>query len=164
MPSAQAKAYLDPEYDQYLDCGGTIDVADNRAFPHAPEDSLSLKFAATLLRGNFGVVDVIIDQSYFSEHYLYPYPIMPDSNPACAASALAPATEVGDYRLTDIRLRLSDAQFGASTNLTATLWVKNLGDEEHHANMIDFGPGFAILTPAYHGLPRTYGLDVAVRW
>ena len=89
---------------------------------------------------------------------------MADSNPACAASALAPATEVGDYRLTDIRLRLSDVQFGASTNLTATLWVKNVGDEEYHVNMIDFGPGFARLTPAYYGLPRTYGLDVAVRW
>ena len=156
--------YLDPEYDKYLDCGGAVDVADNRAFPHAPEDSFNLGIEATLFSGRWGNLDVIIDQSRVSEYYLYPYPIAADTNPACAASALAPATEIGDYVLTDLRLALSDVQFGGSASFSASLWIKNLGDEEYRANMIDFGPGFARLTPAYYGLPRTYGVDLAIRW
>ncbi len=156
--------YLDSEYDKFLDCGGAVDVANNRAFPHAPESSLSLSLEAALFRGSWGQLDVIIDHSHISDYYLYPYPIVADTNPACAASALAPATEVGDYGLTDLRLLLSDVRFGENTSFSASLWVQNLGDEEYRANMIDFGPSFASLTPAYYGLPRTYGLDVVVRW
>ncbi len=156
--------YLDPKYDKYLDCGGAVNVANNRAFPHAPESSLSLGLEAALLSGSWGQLDVIIDYSYISDYYLYPYPIVPDSNPACAASALAPATEVGDYSLTDLRLLLSDVRFGESTSFSASLWAQNLGDEKYRANMIDFGPSFARLTPAYYGLPRTYGVDLVVRW
>ena len=156
--------YLDSEYDKFLDCGGAADVANNRAFPHAPESSLSLSLEAALFRGSWGQLDVIIDHSHISDYYLYPYPIVADTNPACAASALAPATEVGDYGLTDLRLLLSDVRFGENTSFSASLWVQNLGDEEYRANMIDFGPAFASLTPAYYGLPRTYGVDLVVRW
>ena len=156
--------YLDSEYDKFLDCGGAADVANNRAFPHAPESSLSLSLEAALFRGSWGQLDVIIDHSHISDYYLYPYPIVADTNPACAASALAPATEVGDYGLTDLRLLLSDVRFGETTSFSASLWVQNLGDEEYRANMIDFGPAFASLTPAYYGLPRTYGVDLVVRW
>ncbi|MCY4040042.1 MAG: TonB-dependent receptor, partial [Gammaproteobacteria bacterium] len=131
--------YLDSEYDKFLDCGGAADVANNRAFPHAPESSLSLSLEAALFRGSWGQLDVIIDHSHISDYYLYPYPIVADTNPACAASALAPATEVGDYGLTDLRLLLSDVRFGENTSFSASLWVQNLGDEEYRANMIDFG-------------------------
>ncbi len=156
--------YLDSEYDKFLDCGGAVDVANNRAFPHAPESSLSLGIEAALLKGSWGQLDVIIDHSHISDYHLYPYPIVADTNPACAASALAPATEVGDYGLTDVRLLLSDVRFGGNTSFSASLWVQNLGDEEYRTNMIDFGPSFASLTPAYYGLPRTYGVDLLVRW
>ncbi|MCY4323198.1 MAG: TonB-dependent receptor, partial [Gammaproteobacteria bacterium] len=116
--------YLDSEYDKFLDCGGAADVANNRAFPHAPESSLSLSLEAALFRGSWGQLDVIIDHSHISDYYLYPYPIVADTNPACAASALAPATEVGDYGLTDLRLLLSDVRFGENTSFSASLWVQ----------------------------------------
>ena len=39
------------------------------------------------------------------------------------------------------------------------LWGRNLTDEEHITNNIDFGPAFGSLTPAYYLEPRTYGLQ-----
>lgn len=156
--------YLDSEYDKFLDCGGSVDVAGNRAFPHAPEHSFNLSFDALLASGRWGDLSLLVDYSSFSEHYLYPFPITPDSNPACAPSALAPDTQVGDYGLADARLMLSDVTVGERTSLTASLWIRNLGDEEYRKNMIDFGPAFANMTQAYYGLPRTFGVDVVVRW
>ena len=161
---AAGYGYLDPEYDKYLDCGGGVDVAGNRAFPHAPEHSFNASLDATVASGGWGELAFILDYNTFSEHYLYPFPIVPDTNTACAPSALAPATEVGDYAVTNARLLLSDMNLGEETSLSATLWVKNLNDEEYRANMIDFGPAFASMTQAYYGLPRTYGLDVTIHW
>ena len=161
---AAGYGYLDPEHDQFLDCGGTVDVAGNRAFPHAPEHSFNASLDARLARGRWGELALLLDYSRFSEHALYPYPIVPDANPACAPSALAPATEVGDYGLANARLILGGVDLGSTTSMTATLWVKNLGDEKYRANMLDFGPGFASLTTAYYGLPRTYGISLALNW
>ena len=161
---AAGYGYLDPEYDQFLDCGGTVDVAGNRAFPHAPKHSFNASLDAQLARGSWGELALLVDYSRFSKHALYPYPIMPDANPACAPSALAPATEVGDYGLANARLILSDVDLGATASMTATLWIENIGDEKYRANMLDFGPGFASLTTAYYGLPRTYGISFALNW
>lgn len=156
--------YLDSEYDKFLDCGGSVDVAGNRAFPHAPEHSLNLSFDALLASGRWGDLSLLLDYRRVSEHYLYPFPIVPDTNPACASSALAPDTQVGDYGLAHARLMLSDLAVGKGTSLTTSLWVRNLGDEEYRYNMIDFGPAFSSMTQAYYGLPRTFGVDVALRW
>lgn len=156
--------YLDPNYKEFLDCGGTLDVAANRAFPHAPEHSFNASLDARLLSSGWGNLALILDYNRVSEHYLYPFPITPDTNPACAPSALAPDTEVGNYGLANARLILSDVSLGKQTSMTASLWVMNLGDEEYRANMIDFGPAFARLTTAYYGLPRTYGVDLTWRW
>jgi len=154
--------YLDPEYREYLDCGGSVDVARNRAFPHAPRHSFNAGLEARLAQGGWGRLDVLVDASRFSEHDLYPFPITPDTAPACAPSALAPATRVGDYFLANARLVLSGIPLRAGVSMTATLWAKNLADTEYRANMIDFGPGFASLTSAYYGLPRSYGIDLSL--
>ncbi len=161
---AAGYGYLDPEYDKYLDCGGGVDVAGNRAFPHAPEHSFNASLDALVASGGWGELAFILGYHSVSGHYLYPFPIVPDTNAACAPSALAPATEVGDYAVTDARLLLSEVNFDEQLSLSAALWVKNLADEAYRANMIDFGPPFANMTPAYYGLPRTYGLDITIRW
>ena len=44
---AAGYGYLDPNYKKFLDCGGTLDVAANRAFPHAPDTEV----------GNYGLVN-----------------------------------------------------------------------------------------------------------
>ena len=161
---AAGYGYLDPEYDKFLDCGGSVDVSGNRAFPHAPEHSFNASLDALVASTDWGELAFILDYNRVSEHYLYPFPIVPDTNAACAPSALAPSTQVGDYGVTNARLILSDVSVGENTSISATLWVKNLADEEYRANMLDFGPAFASLTTAYYGLPRTYGLDVALHW
>ncbi len=152
-------SYLDPEYDEFLDCGGGVDVARNRAFPHAPKNTFNASLDATLLRNDWGNVRFIADYQRIGNHFLYPFPLTPDSNPACAASALAPATEIDSYTVSNARLLVSDVSVSGDAKLEIALWVNNLADEEYRANMIDFGPGFASLTPAYYGLPRTYGVD-----
>jgi iron complex outermembrane receptor protein len=44
------------------------------------------------------------------------------------------------------------------------LWSRNAADKKYIANMVDFGPGFGHLTPAYYGDPRSYGLSFTARW
>ena len=157
-------SYLDPEYDEYLDCGGSVDVARNRAFPHAPKNTFNASLDATLIRGDWGNVRFIADYQRIGDHNLYPFPFTPDTNPACAPSALAGDTRISSYALSNAHILISDIQIGGDADLQITLWGNNLNDEEYRANMIDFGPGFASLTPAYYGLPRTYGLDITVNF
>jgi len=44
------------------------------------------------------------------------------------------------------------------------LWSRNLTNEEHIINYIDFGPSFGSLTDAYYLEPRTYGVEVTFNW
>ena len=161
---AAGYGYLDPKYDEFLDCGGKVDVANNRAFPHAPEHSFNASLDATLARGGWGALRFIADYHLVSDHHLYPFPFAPDANPACALSALAPATEIDSYGLGNARLVLNDVQLGNDASLAFTLWVNNISDKKYRANMLDFGPLFSSLTTAYYGLPRTYGLNVQLNW
>ena len=157
--------YLDPDYDEFLDCGGGVDVSNNRAFPHAPEHSINATLDATVHEGSWGELRLIADYSWVSEYYLYPFPLQSDTDPACAPAALAPDSEIDSYWVSNVRLVLTDVPLGSSdARLGATLWANNITDEEYRVNMIDFGPGFAGLTPAYFGMPRSYGLDLWVSW
>lgn len=47
-----------------------------------------------------------------------------------------------------------------------TLWSRNLTDEDHIVNYIDFSQLFGNLTDAYYLEPRTYGLKAehAIKW
>lgn len=156
--------YLDPEYDEFFEDVGTPpvsqNVADNRVFPHTPEHTFSANVDAELARTQIGVWRVYLDYSYTDDFYLYPYAIVPE-NPATQQTAAD--TLIDGYGIFNARLQLGEIAVGGTT-VDATLWAKNLADEEYVANRIDFGPAFGNLTQSYFGMPRTYGFELNARW
>lgn len=148
--------YLDTEYDEFIELGQN--VADNRAFPHAPETTLTAGLDARLSEGNMGVFDLGIDVSHTSEYFTYPYALNPVGTENNAYN-----TQVGSRTLLDAQLRWSEIPVG-NQEVSITLWGKNLTDKEYIANYIDFGAGFGGLTPGYWGEPQTYGLTVNMKW
>ena len=153
--------YLDPEYDEFLDAG--VNEADNRAFIHAPENSFNLLADVRLARTAWGDLRGTLDYSWTDDYYTYPYQLAssgPRFNPALA---VAGDTRIESYGVLNARLALSDIALG-DTQAEVALWSRNLTDEEHIINNIDFGPAFGSLRPAYYLEPRTYGLEVRFRW
>lgn len=153
--------YLDAEYDEFIDAG--VNEANNRAVLHAPENSLNLLVDARLARTAWGDLRAVADYSWTDDYYTYPYQLArsgPRFNPL---RPVAGDTLIKSYGVLNARLALQDIPVGDSKAQVA-LWSRNLADEEHIINNIDFGPGFGSLTPAYYLEPRTYGIEVSFRW
>lgn len=150
-------AYLDPEYDEFIDAG--VDVADDRAFPHAPEHTLSLIGDVNIADGPRGRLDASADLQYVSEYFTYPY-TLDRTQPQNAFGSQADARGV-----LNARLAWSEIPVGQSdTKLEVSVWGRNITDEEYLANFIDFGAGFGGLTNGYFGDPRTYGVTLRAKW
>jgi len=154
-------AYLHPEYDRFIDAdaitGVICDVSNDRVFPLAPKNTYSASIDWTLLRTDFGNYRMVLDADHTDSYYLYPY----SKNPAADQVA---ANNKGDARtLLNARLALENVRVG-STTLEFALWGKNLTDKEYVATTLDFGPALASMRQAYYGDPRTYGIDIAVKW
>lgn len=153
--------YLDAKYDEYIDAG--VNEADNRAFIHAPKNTLNLLAEVRLARMAWGELRSTLDYSWIDDYYTYPYQLAssgPRYNPALA---VAGDTRVESYGVLNARLALSEISFG-NTQAQVALWSRNLTDEEHVTNYIDFGPAFGSMRPAYYLEPRTYGLEVSFHW
>ncbi len=72
-------------------------------------------------------------------------------------------TTTSDARtIINARLALNDVSIGNAPRFDVSLWAKNLFDEAYVIQGIDFGAlGFAEQT---YGAPRTFGLDVSVKY
>ena len=163
--------YLDTSYDQFMDYlnpAATIktDQKDNRAFVHAPEHSLNLMLDARLARTSVGTLRGIVDYTYSTSYYLYPYQLArPGSSNYDATHADADATKIGAAGIWNLRLLLTSIPLGRDTDKAeAAIWVRNVADKKHVANMIDFGPGFGGLSQAYYLQPRSYGVSLSYKW
>ncbi|RZV38084.1 MAG: TonB-dependent receptor, partial [Acidimicrobiales bacterium] len=66
---------LDTEYKEFIEFG--MDVADDRAFPHAPKSNFSVGFDWDVAETDFGTVAVSADANHTGEHFLYPYSLTP---------------------------------------------------------------------------------------
>ena len=150
-------AFLDPKYESYLD--GGVDVASNRAFPHAPKTTASLGADLKAAEGTWGRLNLIADLSHVASYYTFPYALVPatpsDQN---ANNTRSPGRTVVNMRATFSKLPLG----GATGELS--LWMKNVTGEDRPQNFIDFGPGFGGLTVAYFPDPRTYGVTLGVKF
>jgi iron complex outermembrane receptor protein len=145
--------YLDAKYDEFID--GGVNVASNRARPHAPKNSLNLLVDATLNRSSFGVLRAVADYSYLSSQYMYAYQLTKvDPTVAVASNSLVEAAG-----FLNLRLLMSNISFGQQ-RLEAAVWMRNALDNKHVANYIDFGPGFGNLRQAYFADPRTFGVSL----
>lgn len=151
-------AYLHPQYDEFIDPSGA-DQADDRAFPHAPKNSLSVFVDAHLAQLKYGELRGVIDYAYQSSIYTYAYQLNPPPGEYDADN-----TRVNAYGLLNARLALADIRISEKVQAEIALWGRNLLDEDAANNFIDFGASFGNLTIAYFNEPRTYGLTGVVRW
>ncbi|MBV6423941.1 MAG: Colicin I receptor [Steroidobacteraceae bacterium] len=154
-------AYLDGEYDKFIDEG--VNQADNRAMIHAPKNSFNALIDGRIVRTGWGDLRGVLDYSWSDDYYTYPYQLAssgPNYNPL---RPIAGDTLVKSYGVLNARLALTDIPVGGWTGEVA-LWSRNLTNEEHIINYIDFGPSFGSLTDAYYLEPRTYGVEVTFNW
>lgn len=151
-------AYLEPKYDEYLD--GGENVADNRAFVHAPKTSFNVVLDSEFLQTPWGALRAVVDYVWTDEFYTYPYQLETrDTSKQTAGNTRVPA-----YGVLNSRLSLVSIPLGGSRQGELTLWGRNLLDEDSPNNFIDFGPSFDNLTVANFVEPRAYGIAGILRW
>ena len=150
-------AYLDPKYKSYLD--GGVDVANNRAFPHAPHVTASVGADWRVLRGNWGRLNLTGDLSYVSKYYTFPFALVT----ALPSDQNANTTQSKGRTIVNMTAAIADIPFGQAKG-QVTFWVKNLTQESNPSNFIDFGPGFGGLTVGYFPDPRTFGATVGIKF
>ncbi|MDD3763430.1 MAG: TonB-dependent receptor [Nevskiales bacterium] len=155
-------AYLDPEYDKFIDAG--VNQADNRAFVHAPENTFNLVLDSELMRRDWGALRAMVDYAYTDAFFTYPYQLAssgPDYNPN---AQIAANSEVDAHGILNLRLAVADVPLGERGTGELALWCRNALDDDTATNFIDFGPGFSNLTVANFEDPRTFGITGIVRW
>lgn len=153
--------YLDPEYDEFFDTG--VNVANNRAFVHAPEHTFSATLDVRLAEMSWGTVGALLDYAYTDSFYTYPYQLAssgPQYNPA---AQIAGDTRVEGMGIVNARIALSELRWAGLTAEVA-LVGRNLTNVDQPANYIDFGPSFGSLTDAYFIEPRMYWIECSARW
>lgn len=150
-------ALLDPEYDEFID--GGVNVADNRAFVHAPDYTFNLLVDSEWLRRDWGALRTTVDYAYTDAFFTYPYQL-DGANPFAQVAA---NSEVQGHGLLNLRLAFTDLPLGAGRGELA-FWVRNALDEDTASNFIDFGPFFGNLRVANFIEPRTFGLTGILRW
>ena len=156
-------AFLDPQYDEFLDFGQN--VADNRAFVHAPETSYNVVLDSELWTTGRGALRLVADYVWTDEFYTYPYQLKPDPNPPGQQKAEAENSKVAAYGLLNARLAFVGIPLGGARLGELTLWGRNLMDDATPNNFIDFGPGtFENLTIVNFVEPRTFGITGLLRW
>lgn len=148
-------ARLDTNYDEFID--GGINVANNRSFPHAPEQTFSIVADGRLFEGSIGRFDVNADYQYSDAYFTFPFTL--DRNaPQNAFNSQASSRGIVNARLAWSR------QLESGKGLQASIWARNLLDKEYITNFIDFGPGFGGLVNGYFADPQTYGLSLRLDW
>ena len=177
-------ALLEASYDEFIDavCTGANNtncadenVADNRAFVHAPETSWNLVLDSELWTTGWGTLRLTADYVWTDSFYTYPYQLTGPGDTPCAGNPAvrpcydggkqsAPDSEVPAYGLFNARLSLLAIPLGGSRLGEVALWGRNLLDEDAVNNFIDFGPGFQNLTVVNFVEPASYGLAAIVRW
>ena len=148
---------LDTKYIEYLDRG--VNVGDNRAFPSAPKLSASTSVDATIADLGFGELGFIVDYSHIAAHFNFADPL----DPVTLTTFSAQTTKSGEANVFDARLRLTKIRTGAG-ELEASLWSKNIFNEQHRTFGIDFGPNFGHAVISNYNPPRTYGFDLSYRF
>ncbi len=154
--------YLHARYDEFIDNG--VNVADDRAFVHAPKNTLNLLVDARLMRSARGELHLLADYTWTDQFYTYPYQLAasgPQYNPA---EQVAGNTLIPSMGLLNLRLLLRDIPLSGGATAQIALWTRNVTDVRKVANNIDFGPSFGNLTVGYFTEPRTLGVDMEVHW
>ena len=154
--------YLDAKYDEFIDNG--VNVADDRAFVHAPKDTFNALADGLLTRSTWGKLHLLADYTWTDKFYTYPYQLAssgPQYNPT---EQVAGNTLIPSMGMLNLRLLLKDIPVSSGMTAQVSLWSRNVTNVQKVANDIDFGPSFGNLTVGYFTEPRTFGMDIQVHW
>lgn len=150
-------SYLDAKYGRFLD--GGVDVASNRAFPHAPKFNASVSADWSPYEGNAGKLNLIGDLNFVSKYFTFPYQLQGTApSDQTAYGSQSPGRVVVNLRAALTRVPLG------GVNGEISVWGRNVLNDVSASNFIDFGPGFGGLRVAYFNEPATYGVTVGVRF
>lgn len=153
--------YLDAKYKEFMD--GGVNVADNRAFVHAPKNSFTLGLDWLVAQTGWGPLRLQGDYTYTDAFYTYPYQLQSSGPNYNDKAAVAGDTRVDAVGILNARLIFSDMKTSYG-KVQLALWGRNLTNADHIDNFIDFGPGFGNLTQAYFNQPRMVGVSAALKW
>lgn len=150
-------ALLDPTYKKFID--GGVDVAGNRAFPHAPKTTAAINADWLVAEGDWGKFNVYGDLSYVSKYFTYPYALdVANASDQTAYNTRSPGRTIVNLRATVSEVMLGDVAASLS------VFVRNLTKEDAPSNFIDFGRSFGGLTVGYFPDPRTFGVTAGVKF
>jgi iron complex outermembrane receptor protein len=152
----------DPTVDDFV-----VDLKDQAEFGYRPEDTLSAGVEyATPPIGSLGwIATARLDVRWTGGTVWSP---LDDERPSVIlglAPGLTPFRDVIEqkpYTLLDARLTISEIAIGERSKLRATIYGKNITDEEYLLSGIDFGGlGFA---GGIFGEPSTWGIDFTLNY
>ncbi|HEY4548189.1 MAG TPA: TonB-dependent receptor [Pedomonas sp.] len=135
-------AYLDAGYDRILDGSGR-DVTDQYHYVNAPKNTIKAGLEYQFPQTAIG------SPAFFLDYYFQDKKLSSSTNGNYI---------VGDYGLLDARITLTDIPVAAG-DWSLALYGRNLTDKEYYADHFNAGA-----PSAYFGEPRTYGIEMAVRF
>ncbi len=142
--------WLDTKYDkdQILNPVTNVDIGGNQ-FQNAPDFTFAVGSDFTLLERDYGALNARFDANYMGDWEYDPYQgRIPSSQQLAEGSK--------PYWLLNMRVAWDSEHYSIGG------WVKNLTDEYYNVYGLNINP--FLLDYFQRGAPRTYGLDVTVRF
>lgn len=143
--------YTDADFVEYIDQRPSQptfgqDVSDGAVMPYAPEQSFTvgLDYEKSL---RIGVLQASVDYSWRDERY------------GTAFNDDLEGFFLDDNGIVNARLALSEIDLGG-VNLEVAAWGRNLDSEEYKVHSISLGT----YRSAYFGEPKSYGIDLTLRF
>jgi iron complex outermembrane receptor protein len=157
--------WISPKYNSYpiIDSGTleTVDLAHEAGFGYQPEvtTTIGAEYVTEPL-GSLGLVlGARVDGHYTGSRIWSPLDDERSTNQP-TVTAFRDILKDGSYWLMDVRLTVSEIAINDSTRLKATVFGKNVLDEDYLLSGIDFGAlGFA---GGAYGEGATWGIEVAI--
>ena len=154
--------YLHAKYNEFIDNG--VNVADDRAFVHAPKNTFNALVDGRVTRIARGELHLLADYTWTDKFYTYPYQLASSGPQYAATEQIAGNTLIPGMGMLNLRLALEHIPISGGLTAQVSLWTRNVTDVRKVANNIDFGPAFGNLTVGYFTQPRTFGVDMEVHW
>jgi iron complex outermembrane recepter protein len=159
-------SWLDPEIEEFIDRhqGVVSDQADNRVLQRIAEHQLNVTLDAELLATEQGTLRAVADYIHTGAYYTSTAQRTSSGPNYDPTLAIAGDTKVKASDFVNMRLIFEDIPLGHEGRGEVSLWIRNLTDEEHINNYINFGPSFGNMITATWDEPRTYGAAFTYRW
>lgn len=133
--------YVDAKYKKVVDLAGN-DITDGFVMPHAPKNSFSVSANYTSPETRIGVFDATVGYDWQDKYVS----LGTDRRYAVASNGLLNAT-------------VGLSGIGNFEGWRVAIWGRNLTDETYYLSTFPVG-----LPTAFFGLPRTYGVDLSIKF